>query len=46
MLRIGMIIVMLLGASSVAFAKLKSDKPSKVVASGSTGQAKTIKRGG
>ena len=43
MLRFAMIIVMLFGASSDAFAKLKSGKPSKVVASGSTGNAKIVK---
>ena len=43
MLRFAMVIVILFGASSDAFATLKSAKPSKVVASGSTGNAKTVK---
>jgi len=45
MLRFAMVIVMLFGASSDAFAKLKSAKPSKVIARGSTGNAKTVKGG-
>ena len=43
MLRFAMVMVMLFGASSGAFAKIKSAKPSKVIARGSTGNAKTVK---
>ena len=44
MLRFAMVMVMLFGASSDAFAKLKSAKqPKKVVSSGSTGKAVTVR---
>lgn len=44
MLRFAMVMVMLFGASSDAFAKLKSAKqPQKAVSSSSTGKASTVK---
>jgi len=43
MLRFAMVIVMFFGASSDAFAKLKSGKQPKSVSVAKTGQAKTVK---
>jgi hypothetical protein len=43
MLRFAMVMVMLFGASSDSFAKLKTGKQPKVVSSGSTGKGVTVR---